>query len=71
MSVAVTVAGQGHATTVELPDGSSLQVALDEANVEASDVNVALNGERAAEPAQTTVQNGDQVTVSPREAKLG
>lgn len=69
----VTITAPGVSTTVPVPEGASLEVALTEAGVDAqgSGLSVSVNGANVSEPQQREVQNGDQVVVSPSNVKLG
>lgn len=70
-TIKVQVTGIGSSVTVEVPVDACVEDALTEAGVdaEAQGLNVSANGERAESTAP--VSDGDQITATPREAKLG
>lgn len=70
--VSVRISGVGHSTEVTVKEGSTLEDALAEAGVDlnAAGLQAKVNGE-VANPADTTVNDGDQVITTPRNTKLG
>lgn len=68
----VTITGLGTSTSVEVPEGSTLSVALSEAGVdpEGAGLNVRANG-ADVDPDEYTPQDGDQVLTTPRNLKNG
>lgn len=69
--ITIRVVGVGSSVEVEVPQESTVSDALAEAGIdaEAAGLNTRVNGESAAQDAP--LADGDAVSTTPREAKLG
>lgn len=67
----VTIAGLSGSVTVDVEDGATLAEALEEAGQSVSGgLSAAVNGS-PVESADVTLSNGDTVTLTPPNVKLG
>lgn len=67
----IKVTGVGVDTEVSVPEGATIEVILNEAGIDSSDVNVQVNGSPVESPSTTTAAPGDSVTATPANASLG
>lgn len=65
----IKITGVGVDTSVDVPEGATVEVLLAEAGIDAGEVNVEVNGESVSP--SDTASPGDTVTATPKAASLG
>lgn len=71
--VTIRITGVGSSQEITVESGSTLNEALDAAGVSPEDagLDVEVNGAPVEDAAETPVQDGDQVTTTPKNVRLG
>jgi sulfur carrier protein ThiS len=69
--IAIQISSLSGTRTINVPEGSSLDEALRIAEANESGLATAVNGDDVVEAADVTLTNGDVVSLTPRNVKLG